>query len=193
MRYLSDRHDRVDGIRVLYFYATIRSRSYFSDIALALLSQLCADRDDLPEDLRFMLAAVSASHEQPSTRSVESALEKALRRTPESVFIVIDGLDELPDLEGRRLLDFIRLLQSDQTASIPHIIVASRPTAEVYDFAPKYARIDISSQTSSDVKRLIDNGLEEMESLHEITEMDEVKAELSHFLEAHANGRYANL
>jgi hypothetical protein len=192
VKYLSERRNRGDKIHVLYSYATIRSTNRFSNVAMTLLSQLYTDWGDLPEDLRFRLAAISAAQEHPPTESVTSLLGLALRRTSETVFIVTDGLDEFPKPEQKLFLDFITWLQSDGSATGTHIIVASRVISEVYRFSGQFVVpvINISHQTSSDINILIANGLDQLELLDQMVDL---KEELTQYLAAHADGRYVQL
>ncbi len=156
---------------------------------MTLLSQLCPDGKDLPYGLRLSIAALSAGKGQPSTESVTSVLELALKETSETVYIVTDGPDQLAYPEQKQFLDFMASFRSDTSRPGTHIIVASSPLL-VCRFATPIAAINISEQTSSDIKRLVANGIDNLK-LQDCGY--DVKSSLTHFLVERSGGKYVYL
>ena len=135
-----------------------------SESLRTLLFQLCADRDDLSEDVRFSLVSIAAalrtksSEEDDKTiKSYMSLLRQVLDQTKENVFIVIDGLDELSKRPRQLLLRFLaRLLRSEKPAVL-RVLISSRQEGEVFEFG--YPSATIKVDRNPDIELIVDSRL----------------------------------
>ena len=121
-----------------YYYFDFRDvkKQDRNGLLTSLLSQLSAESDTCYEVLSQLYSDNDGGGRNPTSSSLTRCIKEMLGSPgPASFYIIIDGLDECPDISGVRsarekVLDFIDELVNLNLPNV-HICVASRPEIDI--------------------------------------------------------------
>ncbi len=137
---------QLGGAKLAYYYFVFDNVSTHEvDTFLrSIISQLCPE-ENVPYELRSLHAKRSPA--KPSCGELRSTLLSLLRRIggkpepieslglrqdPKEIFLVFDGLDELPHGTVRRsMIDLILGMASVMTSDHIHVLITSRPERDI--------------------------------------------------------------
>ncbi|KAH6849839.1 ankyrin repeat-containing domain protein [Chaetomium sp. MPI-CAGE-AT-0009] len=170
IEYLRDQYESDPETALAYFYFsfTDTKKQNVPAMLASLVKQLCSRRPDTPQPIKD-LARYKERGERPNTPMLEAALTATMRGFS-TVHIVIDGLDECPDLnrERKKLLDSLRRIVTTAPDSV-HVFCTSRREPDI-DAAmshllcpPERQAIDLTTyrdQLDQDIGYYIDSTLE---------------------------------
>lgn len=113
-----------------FFSFSDREKQNLDGMLASLIKQLYASRPDTPQAVES-LRGYKKKGERPDTKTLETALIATLRGFS-AVFIVIDALDECPDLNGERkaLLDSLGYIIAFLPDNV-HLFCTSRAEPDI--------------------------------------------------------------
>lgn len=152
--HLKDKHRDDPLVAIAYFYFSFadQKKQERDEMLASLLKQICVRRPFLPESVK-LLQECREKNERPTTKDLEEVFIAALRGFS-NVYVVIDALDECPEIGDRRkeLMKTIRRIL-DAAANNLHIFCTSRKEQDIdanlrdYLSVPGRAELDLSSYT----------------------------------------------
>jgi hypothetical protein len=139
--------------KVIYAFLSYKFASSLSALAIlhSLIFQLAADRDDLQE-------IVCQSSSEALTSSIEAATEllKTLVHCATPVYIVIDGLDEIDEMERGRLLKHISsLVKTDDGSSSARVCISSRIETDLLRIFQDWAVIRVDHHNAGSIQKFV--------------------------------------
>ncbi len=144
-------HKSMGKGRALFAYLSHSHSSSTSALSIlhSLLFQLLADDDDLQTSF-----CQSARTNLKNDTGVAAELLKALLNCAGNVYIIIDGVDEIPETErGRLLRQFLDLSTACLEA---HILISSRPERDIADrLDPTFGKIRVDKCNSGSIQTFV--------------------------------------
>ncbi|KFY78964.1 hypothetical protein V498_09003, partial [Pseudogymnoascus sp. VKM F-4517 (FW-2822)] len=132
---------------VLLVYCNVRdsTRQTANNIIRGLLRQAIQQDGNMPNEIRVWFEDAMKYNSLPTLSKIKAVLFGKFRSTKNSVYIVIDGLDELQP-QNREIITILR----DELAesSTLRIIVTSRPTDGLVELSSNSPAVDINAQLS---------------------------------------------
>ncbi len=132
IKHLRDRHASDPETALAYFYFSFadQKKQNVAEMLASFVKQLCSRRPDTPQPIKD-LAQYKERGERPDIETLEAALMATMRGFA-TVQLVIDGLDECPDLTGERgdLLDTLCCLVRTAPENV-HILCTSLKETDI--------------------------------------------------------------
>ncbi|KIW65266.1 hypothetical protein PV04_07539 [Phialophora macrospora] len=175
--------------KVIYAFLSYKFASSLSALSIlhSLIFQLAADRDDLQE-------IVCQSSSETLKSSIEAATEllKTLVHYVTPVYIVIDGIDEIDELErGRLLKHILSLLKTDDRASSARVCISSRIETDLTRMLKDWAIIRVDHHNAGSIQKFVNQCARQWYSEDNIS--PEMKSEIEGLLAplaSHAKGMF---
>lgn len=153
IKYLEAKCIQSPTIAVVYFYFSfsLATEQNVNDMLSSLIKQLCCCRPDIPESAQ-KLSEFKNKGGHPDTERLEEVLVSSVYGFS-AVYIIIDGLDECPELGGyrRKLLNSLRRILKNMPDNL-HILCTSRNEPDIRTrlvpalFGSTRMELDISSR-----------------------------------------------
>ena len=149
------RKARSHGITLFAFLThALKSTTTALSILHSLIFQLTHERDDLQEVL-------CQSSREDLKWNIEMAIDLLARllASAEPVYIVIDGLDEIDELERDKLLN--QLLRLGETAKRTSLLISSRPEADITAILKtKAAIVRVDHRNSGSIQAFVTDSMQ---------------------------------
>ncbi|KAL8942148.1 MAG: hypothetical protein Q9216_001833 [Gyalolechia sp. 2 TL-2023] len=117
--------EKTSTIAYWYFDFDKSSSLGVCNMLRSLIKQLCIGEPSLPLPVQEMCAKYRASGHQPTTKALLATLHSAIESIRKKTFLVLDALDEYPEISRQELIDAIKLLAESEHGDI-HVLVTSR-------------------------------------------------------------------
>ena len=152
---------------------TLSSSSSALSILHSLIFQLASDHDDL----QTVVCQSSRESLKSSIDTAISLLTNLLGYTG-PVYIVIDGVDEIDEIERRRLLK--QLLHLSEACEGAKILISSRPEADIGEMIKDKATIRVDSRNGGSIQTFVTQRTQEW--FRERNFLPEAQAEIQSLL-----------
>ncbi|KAL8770751.1 MAG: hypothetical protein Q9209_003618 [Squamulea sp. 1 TL-2023] len=117
---------------VVYWYFDFNNSTSLSvcNMLRSLIKQLCVGETSIPPPVQEMCSKYRASGHQPTMKVLLTALHSAIDSIRKNTFLVLDALDEYPEIGRLELLAAIQSLMDSEHRDI-HTLVTSRPEYDI--------------------------------------------------------------
>jgi ankyrin repeat domain-containing protein 50 len=162
----------------------------------SLITDICSNRRDTPTALQKAYDHENHGQQRPTTASLVEML-KAVMEGFESVYLIVDAVDECPKSDGERLkfLEVLNEIFSWQLENL-HIFLTSRREIDVVatlDELPKnlgqFQVIEVGYQSQGDITKYLNQRLQDRQFARWTSEL---KQEVSNELSSQADGIYVD-
>lgn len=152
-------HNADVGVAYLYCNYKRQADQTTSNLIAAMLKQLVQDRPLITQPISSLYDRHQTRRTRPSLEELLSALRNVLGKYLK-VYIVIDALDECPELGGtrRQLLEICRDLQRQSDV---RLMATSRHIPDIVEEFKDTARVEVRA-SNSDVKRYVAGKLDRL-------------------------------
>jgi hypothetical protein len=117
---------------VAYYYFSFREKQNTRNMLSSLIVQLCNNRPDSPQPLVDLGLYKDRNH-RPDLETLENTLRASIADF-ENVYLIIDALDECPEVDDERqtlLASLLRIHGWEETNL--HLLLTSRKEKTIYD------------------------------------------------------------
>ncbi|KAF4973152.1 hypothetical protein FSARC_496 [Fusarium sarcochroum] len=153
------RHDPNVGVAYFYLNHHLEADQSVVQVLASLLRQLVAGRRDIPKEIQEMYDMRTEKVYKPKFDAIYKAI-RSVAGLYEKVFVVIDALDECPEVDGRRseLLKAIAQLQVDISTNL---LCTSRHIPDIEACFTKSTLVEVRA-TENDVRAYLDSHLDRL-------------------------------
>jgi hypothetical protein len=146
----------IEQTRTIYAFLSYRFRSSSSALSIlhSLIFQLASDYDDLEDVL-----CQSGRENLKSSVDAAANLLRTLLVCAGPTYILIDGVDEIDEIERCRLLR--QLLDVSKACQAVKILVSSRIEADIADFLKDQVSIRVDSRNGGSIQTFVNQRTEE--------------------------------
>jgi hypothetical protein len=171
--------------KVVYAFLSYKYSSSLSALSIShsLIFQLAADDEHLRE-----IVCQSSKEALKSSIDIATELLKTLINYAAPVYIVIDGLDEIEELDRRQLLK--RILELSKACAGVRILISSRNEVDIKQRLKDHTTIRVDLQNAGSIQNFVNQRAKEWfsERDFESDEKSEIEGLLAP-LAAHAKGK----
>ncbi|KAK5451734.1 hypothetical protein LTS15_007994 [Exophiala xenobiotica] len=172
--------------KVVYTFLSYKYSSSLSALSIfhSLIFQLAADDEHLRE-----IVCQSSKEALKSSVDIATELLKTLINYAAPVYIVIDGLDEIEDLDRRQLLK--QILELSEACAGVRILISSRNEVDIKQRLKDHTTIRVDLQNAGSIQNFVNQRAKEWfsERDFESDERSEIEGLLAP-LAAHAEGMF---
>jgi len=133
IHYLTPLCDSNPHAVIAYFYFTFTDtkKQTKEGFLRSVIRQLCGSRPDIPDPVSQLYRRLREQNHEPDQESLEKALNASVRDFSH-VFLVLDGLDEVPTANGERrgLMELLVRIRNWALPSL-HLLMTSRFELEI--------------------------------------------------------------